>query len=84
MINITEVRIKKLDIKGTLVASADITLDEVFVVHGIDIMNSGNGLYIKMPDRKLSNGGYKDIAHPITSECRQYIKDTVINAYEKM
>ena len=34
-----------------------------------------------MPSRKMPDGEYKDIAHPITPELRKEITDTVIAKY---
>lgn len=85
MINITNVRIKKMiEKRGEFVAVADITLDDCFVVHDIDVMESERGVHIKMPDRRLSNGMYKNIVHPITNECRLYIQDKIAEEYLKV
>jgi len=46
---ITDVRIKPVNsIKGSLVATASITLDHVFVVHEIKITNGSTGLFVAM------------------------------------
>lgn len=85
MINITDVRIKKMiDNKGELVAVADITIDNCFVVHDIDVLKSDRGVHIKMPDKRLPNGAYKNIVHPITNECRLYIQEKITEAYIKI
>ena len=34
-----------------------------------------------MPSRKTATGGYRDIAHPITPECRKMFEDAIIEAY---
>lgn len=85
MINITEVRIKKLGVPaGELVAVADITIDDSIAVHDIDVLESDRGIHIKMPDKRLSNGSYENIAHPITNECRLYIQNKIADAYMEL
>ena len=36
-----------------------------------------------MPSRKMPDGEYKDIVHPITPELRKEITDTVIAKYNE-
>lgn len=77
--NITEVRIHEVN-KDGLKAFASITLDGDFVVTGISIRESKNGLFVSMPSRKVGDE-YRDICFPITKEARQQIVNTVMNAY---
>ena len=37
-----------------------------------------------MPSRKMPDGEYKDIAHPITPELRKDITDSVIAKYKEV
>ncbi len=37
-----------------------------------------------MPSRMAADGEYRDIAHPINSQTRELISDTVIGKYEAM
>ncbi len=60
---------------------ANITFDQSFVVRGLKIIDSGRGLFISMPSKKRPGGGFQDIAHPINSEMRRIIEQTVLNAY---
>lgn len=81
---ITDVRVRKLNRNdGRKLAVASITLDNEFVVHDINVIDGDRGLFISMPSRRMPNGEYKDIAHPITAETRQKIQDAVLNAYEE-
>ena len=36
-----------------------------------------------MPSRRMGDGDFRDIAHPLISETRNKIKDAVLDAYEK-
>lgn len=81
---ITDVRVRKLNRnEGRKLAVASITLDNEFVVHDINVIDGDKGLFISMPSRRMPNGEYRDIAHPITAETRQKIQDAVLNAYEE-
>ena len=62
---------------------ASILLDDCFAVHDIRIIEGDKGLFIAMPSRKTATGEYRDIAHPITPECRKKFEDTILDEYKK-
>lgn len=83
MINITEVKVVKIENNIRVKGIASITIDDSFVVHDIKIIETQSGLYVAMPSRKTPAGEFKDIAHPISSEAREVIQKAVLNEYEK-
>ncbi|MBU3911726.1 MAG: septation protein SpoVG family protein [Candidatus Omnitrophica bacterium] len=122
---ITEIRIfPKEGLNNKLRAYATITIDNVFVVRNIKIIEGKTGLFVAMPSRKMKDScpkcghknevrskfcnecgskipakriepitpeqqhdarqsEHKDIAHPITIECRESIQKKVMEAYEQ-
>lgn len=82
--NITDVRVKKFNGENRLKAIAAITIDECFVIHELRIIDGKEGLFVAMPSRKMPNGEFKDVAHPINQETRAMIESTVIEAYESI
>lgn len=79
---ITDVRVRKISNEGKMKAVASITLDEEFVVHDIKIIEGEKGLFIAMPSRKTAENEFRDIAHPIKPDTREYIQTTILKAYE--
>ena len=65
-------------------AVVSVTFDDEFVVHDIKIIDGQNGLFIAMPSRKMGDGDFKDIAHPLASETRNRIKEAIFAEYEKV
>ena len=59
-------------------AIASIVLDDQFVIHDLRVVNGDKGLFVAMPSRKLPNGEFRDICHPISSEARTTIQDAVL------
>ncbi len=83
MAEITEVRIFKSKMDGTIKAYASVTLDGEFVVKGLKVLEGENGLWVGMPGKKdLRSGEFKDTFHPITREARDKITSAVLEAYE--
>lgn len=78
---ITELRIRKVDDEGKLRAYVTVTFDNCFVVHNVKIIEGQNGLFIAMPSRKTANGEYKDVAHPISPEFRNELQKKIIDEY---
>ncbi len=79
---ITDVRLRKVNSENRMKAVASVTFDNEFAVHDIKVIESQNGLFIAMPSRKTPNGEFKDIAHPINAETREKIQKAILEAYE--
>ncbi|MDO4176455.1 MAG: septation regulator SpoVG [Bacillota bacterium] len=82
--NITDVRIRKVNDDSKMKAIVSITFDDEFVVHDIKIIEGQNGLFIAMPSRKMGEGDFRDIAHPLVSETRNKIRDAIFEEYDKV
>ena len=80
---ITDVRIRSVDGQNRLKAVASITIDCVFAVHELRIIEGKNGLFVAMPSRQSNDGTFRDIAHPINAETRKVIEDAVIKKYNE-
>ena len=80
---ITDVRIRKVEKEGKMKAVVSITIDEAFVVHDIKIIEGEKGLFIAMPSRKAADGEYRDIAHPINSDTRDRIQKLILEKYQE-
>ena len=81
---ITDVRIRKVEKEGKMKAVVSITIDEEFVVHDIKGIEGEKGLFIAMPSRKAADGEYRDIAHPINSDTRDRIQKLILEKYQEM
>ena len=81
---VTDVRIRKINDEGKMKAIVSVTFDNEFVVHDIKIIEGQNGLFIAMPSRKMGEGDFRDIAHPINSETRTRLQDAIFSEYEKV
>ncbi len=79
---ITDVRLRKVNSENRMKAVASVTFDNEFVIHDIKVIESQNGLFIAMPSRKTPNGDFKDIAHPINAETREKIQKAILEAYD--
>lgn len=81
---VTDIRIKKVNTEGKLKAYVTVTFDDCFVVHNLKIISGKAGTFIAMPSRRTKTGEYKDIAHPINSAFRQSIQTRIIDEYNRI
>ena len=79
---ITDVRVRRIEKEGKMKAIVSITLDNEFVINDINVIEGEKGLFIAMPSRKATDGEYRDIAHPINSETRDKIQKVILDKYE--
>ncbi|MBI4726863.1 septation protein SpoVG family protein [candidate division TA06 bacterium] len=81
---ITEIKVSlRQKDNGKLLAFANVTFDNAFAVRGIKIIQGINGPFIAMPSRKMTDGTYKDIAHPINAETRLMLEKSILDEYHK-
>ncbi len=81
--DITDIRIRKVNADGKLKAYVTVTFDDSFVVHNVKIIEGENGVFIAMPSRKTKSGEYKDVAHPINTSFRTRLQDRILEEYER-
>jgi stage V sporulation protein G len=79
---ITDIRIKKVEGENKLKAYASVTFDDSFVVHNIKVIQGTNGPFIAMPSRRTRSGEMKDVAHPINSQFREKMQNAILEAYQ--
>ena len=82
--DITDIRIRKVESEGKLKAYVTLTFDDCFAVHNLKIIQWESGTFVAMPSRKTQTGEYKDIAHPINSEFRNHIQERILRAYDDL
>ena len=80
---ITDVRLRKIETEGKLRAYVSITFDDSFVVHDLRVIDGNKGMFVAMPSKRLPNGDHKDIAHPINTEIREKIQNAVLDVYSR-
>lgn len=66
-----------------VIAIASIVIDDCFVIHDLRVVNGDKGLFVAMPSRKLPNGDFRDICHPINTDARTGIQEAVLEQFEQ-
>ena len=79
---VTDIRIRKVNTEGRMKAIVSVTFDDAFSVHDIKVVEGDKGLFVAMPSKRMPDGEYKDIAHPISGTAREMIQSAVLQEYE--
>ena len=80
---ITDVKVKPVNGTSRLKAIVEITIDGVFVVHELRIIEGKEGLFVAMPSRESNDGTFRDLAHPINAETRAMVEKAVLDKYNE-
>ena len=86
---ITKVSVYTLnDTNSKTVALATVTIADCLVLTGLKIVNGKKGMFVSMPQRKLSkpdkNGNeYADIFFPVTHGFREELNNAVLDEYDR-
>ena len=79
---ITDVKVIPVD-DEKLKAFVSIVFDQCFVVTDIKIIHGPKGLFVSMPSKKRKDGTFKDIAHPLNNQMRQYLEEKMLAVYRQ-
>lgn len=82
MLNITDVRITKVDGDDKLRAFAGLVIEDCFLVGDLRVVEGEDGYFVAMPSRRKRDGSFKDIAYPLNNTLREEIEERVLLAYE--
>ncbi len=81
--NFTKVEVFLREDDNILKAFANMVIDDSLIVRNIKVIEGSKGLFVAMPNRKLKNGEYRDVVHPLNSETRAEIEQLVLDRYEE-
>jgi stage V sporulation protein G len=79
---ITNVRIIKIENDDKLKALASVVFDDCFLVGDLRVVENDEGFFVAMPSKRKRDGSFKDIAYPINNDFRQELERKVLLAFE--
>ncbi len=81
---ITEVNVLPVDGDEKLKAFVTIKLDGCFVIRDVKVIKGNTGFFVAMPAKKMKDGTYRDLAHPLDKGTRDRFEGTVLDEYKKV
>ena len=80
---ITDVKLRHVNLEEKIKAIVSVTFENCFVIHDIKVIAGEKGSFVAMPSKRISEGKYRDIAHPINSQMRKKIETAVFDAFNE-
>ncbi len=80
---ITDIRIRRVNSDNKMKAAVSVTFDDAIVIHDIKVIEGREAPFIAMPSRRMPNGEFRDIAHPINSETRKALEEAIFKKYNE-
>jgi len=81
---ITEIKVLPVDGDEKLKAYVTIKLDDCFVIRDMKVISGTTGYFVAMPAKKMKDGTYRDLVHPLDKPTRQMLEDQVMDEYRKI
>lgn len=81
---ITEIKVLPVDGDEKLKAYVTIKLDDCFVIRDMKIIKGTTGYFVAMPAKKMKDGTYRDLVHPLDKPTRQDLEDQVLVEFRKI
>jgi stage V sporulation protein G len=82
-VDITEIKVHPVD-QDKLKAYVSIVLDDCFLVSDIKVIAGPSGLFVSMPSKRKKTGEFKDVAHPLNRETRQWMEQKILGEYDRV
>lgn len=84
MIEISDIRIRKIESTSRCRAVVSIVINNLICISNIKVIESQNGLFIAMPNFRNAKGEFKDIAFPLNQETRELMQKAILDEYNKV
>ena len=78
---ITDIKFRHVPTYGKLRALVSVTFDGVLAVHDIKKFAGHDRLFLAMPSRRMPDGRFRDVAHPVGVALREELEQQVLDAY---
>jgi stage V sporulation protein G len=79
---ITQVKVFPVN-EEKLKAYVSIVFDDCFLISDLKVIHGPNGLFISMPSKRKKNGEFKDVAHPLNRDTREWMERRILEEYER-
>lgn len=79
--NITDIKVMPVEGDTKLKAFVSIKLEDCFIIRDMKVISGNNGFFVAMPAKKLKDGTYRDLIHPLDKPTRLRLEKLVLEAY---
>lgn len=80
---ITEIKVLPVDNDEKLKAYVSIKLDDCFVIRDMKVIKGTSGYFVAMPAKKMKDGTYRDLVHPLDRPTREKLEELVLDEFRR-
>lgn len=80
---ITDIKIIQVDGDEKLKAYVTMKLDDCFIVRDVKVISGTNGYFIAMPAKKMKDGTYRDLVHPVDKDTRLMMEEKIMAEFSQ-
>ncbi len=81
---ISEVKVLPLDGGDKLKAFVTIKIDDSLIIRDMKIIKGGSGLFVAMPAKRMKDGTYWDLVHPLDKATREMLEEKLLDEYKRV
>lgn len=81
---ITEVKVLPVDGADKLKAFVTIKIDDSLIIRDMKIIGGTSGLFVAMPAKRMKDGTYWDLVHPLDKATREMLEEKVLEEYKRV
>jgi len=81
---ITEIKVLPVDGDEKLKAYVSLKIDDCFIVRDMKVIQGTNGYFVAMPAKRMKDGTYRDLVHPLDKDTRQKVEEQVMLEFKKV
>jgi stage V sporulation protein G len=80
---ITDVKVIPVEDNSRLKAFVTVKVDECIIIRDVKVIEGNSRLFLAMPAKKMKDGSYQDVAHPLDILTREMFEREVLDEYRK-
>ena len=80
---ITQIRVNRTPEGGRMKAIVSLIFDNQLAVHDIKVIDGPGRTFLAMPSRKMPDGSFRDMVHPINAGTRAMLENFILEKYQQ-
>jgi stage V sporulation protein G len=82
--DITEVKVLPVDGVDKLKAFVTIKIEDSLIIRDMKIIQGTSALFVAMPAKRMKDGTYWDLVHPLDKGTRVMLEEKVLDEYKRV
>lgn len=81
---ISDVKVLPVEGDSKLKAFVSIKIEDCLIIRDMKVIDGNNGLFVAMPAKRMKDGTYWDLVHPLDKVTRDMLEEKVLDEYKRI